>query len=121
MVGSVLNHYRITKALGSGRMGEVYLAEDTRLERPVAIKILPASLAAQPDRRERFEREAQAVAGSITRTSSPHIPSSTLERRTPDDGVRRRPNPRGGDAEKRSAAEASAGHRATDRRRRPAA
>jgi serine/threonine protein kinase len=62
MVGSVLNHYRITKALGSGGMGEVYLAEDTRFKRPVAIKILPASLAAQPDRRERFEREAQAVA-----------------------------------------------------------
>ena len=62
MVGSVLNHYRITKALGSGGMGEVYLAEDTRLKRPVAIKILPASLAPQVDRRDRFEREAQAVA-----------------------------------------------------------
>src|SRR5262245_44045974 len=43
-------------------MGEVYLANDTRLKRQVAIKMLPASLAAQPDPRERFEREAQAIA-----------------------------------------------------------
>ena len=62
MVGTALNHYRIIKAIGSGGMGEVYLAEDTRLKRLVALKMLPASLAAHPDRRERFEREAQAVA-----------------------------------------------------------
>ncbi len=62
MVGSTLNHYRLVKALGSGGMGDVYLAEDARLKRQVAIKILPAALAAQPDRRERFEREAQAIA-----------------------------------------------------------
>jgi Tol biopolymer transport system component len=62
MVGSTLNHYRIVKALGSGGMGDVYLADDTRLKRQIAIKILPAALAAQPDRLERFEREAQAVA-----------------------------------------------------------
>jgi serine/threonine protein kinase/WD40 repeat protein len=62
MVGMWLNHYRLTKALGSGGMGEVYLAEDTHLKRNVAIKILPQSLASDADRRERFEREAQAVA-----------------------------------------------------------
>jgi Tol biopolymer transport system component/predicted Ser/Thr protein kinase len=62
MVGSTLNHYRLVKALGSGGMGDVYLADDTRLKRQVAIKILPAALAAQSDRRERFEREAQAIA-----------------------------------------------------------
>jgi Tol biopolymer transport system component/predicted Ser/Thr protein kinase len=62
MVGTVLNHYRITKALGSGGMGEVYLAEDTRLKRSVAIKMLPVALAADSDRRERFEREAQVIA-----------------------------------------------------------
>ena len=62
MVGSTLNHYRLVKALGSGGMGEVYLADDTRLKRQVAIKILPAAVAAQPDRLDRFEREAQAVA-----------------------------------------------------------
>ncbi len=62
MIGQTLNHYRVLRSLGSGGMGEVYLADDTRLKRQVAIKILPASLAAQPDRHERFEREAQAVA-----------------------------------------------------------
>ena len=62
MVGTSLNHYRLTKALGSGGMGEVYLAEDTHLKRQVAVKILPADLAADANRRERFEREAQAVA-----------------------------------------------------------
>jgi serine/threonine protein kinase len=62
MVGTWLNHYRLTKPLGSGGMGEVCLAEDTHLKRQVAIKILPASFAPDVDRRERFEREAQEVA-----------------------------------------------------------
>jgi len=62
MVGSTLNHYRLVQALGSGGMGDVYLADDARLKRQIALKILPAALAAHPDRRERFEREAQAVA-----------------------------------------------------------
>jgi len=60
MVGTTLNHYRITKALGSGGMGDVYLAEDTRLKRQAALKILPAGVASDPSRLERFEREAQA-------------------------------------------------------------
>ena len=59
---SSLNHYRIAKALGSGGMGEVYLAEDTRLKRQVAIKILPSAVQSDPVRLERFEREAQVVA-----------------------------------------------------------
>src|SRR6516162_8272840 len=62
MMGSSLNHYRISKALGSGGMGDVYLAEDGRLKRRVAIKILPDRFATQGDRRDRFEREAQAIA-----------------------------------------------------------
>lgn len=62
MVGTTLNHYRVVRSLGSGGMGEVYLADDTRLKRQVAIKILPPSVAAQPDRHARFEREAQAIA-----------------------------------------------------------
>jgi serine/threonine protein kinase len=62
MVGSTLNQYRWSRQLGSGGMGEVYLGEDTRLKRPVAIKILPASFAQDPAKRERFELEAQAIA-----------------------------------------------------------
>jgi serine/threonine protein kinase len=58
----LLNHYRLIRPLGVGGMGEVYLAEDTRLKRQVAIKILSAMIAGDSDRRERFEREAQTVA-----------------------------------------------------------
>jgi eukaryotic-like serine/threonine-protein kinase len=58
----VLNHYRILGPIGRGGMGEVFVAEDTRLHRRVALKILPAAMALDPERRIRFEREAQAVA-----------------------------------------------------------
>ena len=61
--GTRLGPYEIISPLGAGGMGEVYRARDTRLDRTVAIKILPAHLANQPDLRERFEREARAVAG----------------------------------------------------------
>lgn len=60
--GSLLGPYHIVAPLGAGGMGEVYRAHDTRLHREVAIKILPASLAADPASLARFEREAQAVA-----------------------------------------------------------
>ncbi|MGB5390194.1 MAG: serine/threonine-protein kinase, partial [Thermoanaerobaculia bacterium] len=62
MIGTTLSHFRITAKLGEGGMGEVYLAEDTKLGREVAIKVLPAALTADPERRLRFEREAQAAA-----------------------------------------------------------
>jgi serine/threonine protein kinase/WD40 repeat protein len=62
MVGKRLNHYEILEALGKGGMGEVYVAEDTRLKRKVALKVLPPEMAGDPERRARFEREAQAVA-----------------------------------------------------------
>ena len=62
MIGSQLNHYKIISKLGTGGMGEVYAAEDTKLNRKVAIKVLPEDLAADPERRERFEREATTIA-----------------------------------------------------------
>jgi eukaryotic-like serine/threonine-protein kinase len=60
--GSRLGPYEIVSPLGAGGMGEVYRARDTRLERTVAIKVLPPRLAADPDALARFEREARAVA-----------------------------------------------------------
>ncbi len=62
MIGRTLNHYRILEPLGSGGMGQVWLAQDTKLHRRVALKILPAAVAASQERRSRFEREARAVA-----------------------------------------------------------
>ena len=60
-IGHSLNHYRILKKIGVGGMGEVFLAEDTRLERNVALKILPENLAGDTDRMRRFVREAKAT------------------------------------------------------------
>jgi eukaryotic-like serine/threonine-protein kinase len=60
--GTILGHYRILEPLGHGGMGEVYLAEDTKLHRQVALKTLPTAFASDPERRRRFEREAQAIA-----------------------------------------------------------
>ena len=62
MVGTQLNHYEITARLGQGGMGEVFVAQDTRLNRKVALKVTRQEVAADADRRARFEREAQAVA-----------------------------------------------------------
>ena len=60
--GTTLGPYQIESALGAGGMGEVYRARDTRLERTVAIKVLPEHVASDPDLKERFEREARSVA-----------------------------------------------------------
>jgi Tol biopolymer transport system component len=67
--GSRIGPYEILSALGAGGMGEVYKARDTRLDRIVALKILPDVLAADPQFRDRFDREAR----SISRLDHPHI------------------------------------------------
>lgn len=60
--GRTLAHYTVLRPLGKGGMGEVYLADDTRLDRQVAIKILPQMLQKDPERLARFRREAKAAA-----------------------------------------------------------
>jgi len=62
MIGTSLSHYRITEKLGAGGMGEVYRAEDSRLGRQVAIKVLPEMFSGDPERMARFEREARLLA-----------------------------------------------------------
>src|SRR5262249_19676625 len=62
MIDRTLKHYRISAMLGAGGMGAVYLAQDTKLDRKVALKVLPADVATNPDRMERFVREAKAAA-----------------------------------------------------------
>src|ERR1700674_4520650 len=67
--GKRLGPYEILSAIGAGGMGEVYRPRDTRLDRIVAIKVLPAHLADKPELRERFEREARTIAS----LNHPHI------------------------------------------------
>ena len=62
MIGQPFGPYRVLEKLGEGGMGEVYRAHDPRLGRDVALKVLPAAFASDPDRRARFDREARAAA-----------------------------------------------------------
>jgi serine/threonine-protein kinase len=62
LIGRTLGHYRIVEKIGEGGMGEVYRARDEKLDRDVAIKVLPEEVAKHPDRLARFEREAKALA-----------------------------------------------------------
>jgi eukaryotic-like serine/threonine-protein kinase len=62
MIGTKLAHYEITSHLGTGGMGEVYEATDSKLGRSVAIKLLPETFASDADRAARFEREARVLA-----------------------------------------------------------
>jgi serine/threonine-protein kinase len=79
--GTLLGPYRIEAAIGAGGMGEVYRARDTRLDRIVAIKVLPAALTSDPQFRERFDREAR----TISSLNHPHI--CTLHDIGTQDGV----------------------------------
>ena len=67
--GTRLGPYEVLSQLGAGGMGEVYRARDSRLDRIVALKVLPGDFADDPERRERFEREARAA----SRLNHPHI------------------------------------------------
>src|ERR1051326_639676 len=69
ITGTKLGPYEIAEPLGAGGMGEVYRARDTRLERSVAIKVLPSHLCDNPDLKQRFEREAKAISA----LNHPHI------------------------------------------------
>ncbi len=67
--GTKLGPYEILAPLGAGGMGEVYKAKDTRLDRTVAVKVLPSQFSGDSERRERFEREAR----SVSSLNHPHI------------------------------------------------
>jgi dienelactone hydrolase/predicted Ser/Thr protein kinase len=101
--GTLLGHYRVIAKLGEGGMGAVYTAEDTKLGRQVALKLLPEGVAEDPERRQRFEREARAVA-AITHPNvvvlytfeeadgahfltMEHVEGKTLDEFIPDGGL----------------------------------
>ena len=93
MVGRQLGAYKILSLLGAGGMGEVYRAKDTRLDRTVAIKVLPSEVSDKPEMRQRFEREARVISS----LSHPHICAlydigRQDERRFPGDGIPGRPD-----------------------------
>ena len=69
MIGTTVGHYRITAKLGAGGMGEVFLADDTRLDRKAAIKFLPADLAGDPDAGRGSLTEAKAASA----LNHPHV------------------------------------------------
>jgi serine/threonine-protein kinase len=72
VIGTALDHYRITAALGAGGMGEVWRATDEKLGREVAIKVLPEEFAEDPDRMKRFQREAKVLA-SLNHPNIAHL------------------------------------------------
>lgn len=102
--GTKLGHYEVLGPLGAGSMGEVYRARDTRLNRDVAIKVLPSLASAEPDRLQRFEIEAKAAAALShpnilavfqmgTHEGAPYLVSELLEGKTLAENLRRGPLP----------------------------
>ena len=103
MIGRTIAHYHITAAIGSGGMGEVFRATDTKLGRAVALKVLPPDMARDVDRLARFQREARAIAAlnhphivtiySVDESDGIHfltmelIEGQTLARHIPDGGL----------------------------------
>ena len=91
MIGTSLNQYRITASIGAGGMGEVFRARDTRLNRDVAVKVLPKDFAADADRLRRFEQEAIALANDTEyglvaaqlKTGIVHINDQTINHEVP--------------------------------------
>jgi len=78
--GTKLGPYEIQSPLGAGGMGEVYRARDTRLDRTVAVKILPSHLSDNPEAKQRFDREARAI---IARTDGSYSWDKTRALRNP--------------------------------------
>ena len=119
--GVRLGHYEVLGSLGAGGMGEVYRASDTKLGREVAIKVLPAEFAHDPDRLARFEREAKLLA-SLNHPNIAHVygfETATLadgvDRALPRDGAGRGRGPRRAPEARPDPARRGAGHRAADR------
>ena len=81
MIGKTLSHYRVVEKIGAGGMGEVYRARDERLERDVALKVLPAGTLSDESARKRFRKEALALA----KLNHPHI--ATVHDFDTQDGV----------------------------------
>jgi serine/threonine-protein kinase len=77
MVGRKVGQYQFLEKLGAGGMGEIYKAQDTRLGRFVAIKVLPSAKSGDPERRRRFLQEAQAASG----LNHPNIITTTTSSR----------------------------------------
>ncbi len=82
MIGQTISHYKITSKIGEGGMGEVYRATDTKLNRDVALKVLPEAFAADHERMARFSREAHVLAS----LNHPHI--ATIHSLEEANGVR---------------------------------
>src|SRR5881628_560933 len=99
MIGNSLNQYRIIASIGAGGMGEVFRARDTRLNREVAVKVLPKDFVADADRLRRFEQEAKTLAAlnhpnvltvfdAGVHEGAPYLVSELLEGQTLREGMK---------------------------------